>query len=113
MIEHQAKQGVDYMTIHAGILFEHLPLVHGRITGIVSRGGSLHAEWMMHHRKQNPLYEHFDDVLEILRKYDVTISLGDWLRPGSPRRRERPRAVRRARDARRADASARGRRTCR
>ncbi|HVF40864.1 MAG TPA: phosphomethylpyrimidine synthase ThiC, partial [Gemmatimonadaceae bacterium] len=83
MIEHQAKQGVDYMTIHAAILIEHLPLVHGRTTGIVSRGGSLHAVWMMHHRKQNPLYEHFDQVLEILRYYDVTISIGDSLRPGS------------------------------
>jgi phosphomethylpyrimidine synthase len=83
MIEHQARQGVDYMTIHAGILFEHLPLVHGRVTGIVSRGGSLHAVWMMYHRKQNPLYEHYDDVLSILREYDVTISLGDSLRPGS------------------------------
>jgi phosphomethylpyrimidine synthase len=83
MIEHQARQGVDYMTIHAGILLEHLPLVYGRITGIVSRGGSLHAYWMMHHRRQNPLYERFDDVCEILRRYDVTISLGDALRPGS------------------------------
>ena len=82
MIERQAQQGVDYMTIHAAILIEHLPLVHGRITGIVSRGGSLHAVWMMHHRKQNPLYEHFDEVLEILRYYDVTISIGDSLRPG-------------------------------
>src|SRR5215213_2755037 len=82
MIEHQAKQGVDYMTIHAAILIEHLPLVHGRTTGIVSRGGSLHAVWMMYHRKQNPLYEHFDEVLEILRYYDVTISIGDSLRPG-------------------------------
>ena len=83
VIELQARQGVDYMTIHAGILLEHLPLVHGRVTGIVSRGGSLHAVWMMHHRKQNPLYEHYDDVLDILRQYDVTISLGDSLRPGS------------------------------
>ncbi len=82
-IEHQAKQGVDYMTIHAGILLEHLPLVHGRVTGIVSRGGSLHAVWMMAHRKQNPLYQHYDELLEILRAYDVTISLGDSLRPGS------------------------------
>ncbi len=82
MIEHQAKQGVDYMTIHAAILLEHLHLVHGRTTGIVSRGGSLHAVWMMHHRKQNPLYEHFDEILEILRYYDVTISIGDSLRPG-------------------------------
>jgi phosphomethylpyrimidine synthase len=82
MIEHQARQGVDYMTLHAGILFEHLPLVYGRVTGIVSRGGSLHAVWMMQHRKQNPLYERYDDVLDILRQYDVTISLGDSLRPG-------------------------------
>ncbi len=83
MIEHQAQQGVDYMTLHAGILIEHLPLVYGRVTGIVSRGGSLHAVWMMAHRKQNPLYEHWDDVLDILRCYDVTASLGDALRPGS------------------------------
>jgi len=83
VIEHQARQGVDYMTIHAGILLEHLPLVYGRVTGIVSRGGSLHAVWMMHHRRQNPLYERYDDLLEILRTYDVTISLGDSLRPGS------------------------------
>ncbi|MFN2397968.1 MAG: phosphomethylpyrimidine synthase ThiC [Gemmatimonadaceae bacterium] len=83
VIEHQARQGVDYMTIHAGILLEHLPLVYGRVTGIVSRGGSLHAVWMMHHRKQNPLYERYEDVLDILRQHDVTISLGDSLRPGS------------------------------
>ncbi|GBD33632.1 Phosphomethylpyrimidine synthase [bacterium HR33] len=82
MIERQARQGVDYMTLHAGILLEHLPLVQGRITGIVSRGGSLLAVWMMAHRKQNPLYTHFDEVLEICRRYDVTISLGDGLRPG-------------------------------
>jgi phosphomethylpyrimidine synthase len=82
-IEHQARQGVDYMTIHAGILLEHLPLVYGRVTGIVSRGGSLLAVWMMTHRKQNPLYEHYDDLLDILRQFDVTISLGDSLRPGS------------------------------
>ena len=83
VIEHQAKQGVDYMTIHAGILLEHLPLVYGRVTGIVSRGGSLIAVWMMAHRRQNPLYERYDDVLDILRRHDVTISLGDSLRPGS------------------------------
>ncbi len=82
-IEHQARQGVDYMTIHAGILLEHLPLVYGRVTGIVSRGGSLLAVWMMHHRRQNPLYERYDDLCEILRAHDVTISLGDSLRPGS------------------------------
>jgi phosphomethylpyrimidine synthase len=83
MIEHQARQGVDYMTLHAGLLLEHLPLAYGRVTGIVSRGGSLHAVWMMEHRKQNPLYTHFQDVLDIMRQYDVTISLGDGLRPGS------------------------------
>ncbi len=82
MIEHQAKQGVDYMTIHCGVLLEHLGLVQKRITGIVSRGGALHAQWMVHHRKQNPLYVHFDKVLEVARKYDVTLSLGDGLRPG-------------------------------
>jgi phosphomethylpyrimidine synthase len=82
-IEHQARQGVDYMTIHAGILLEHLPLVYGRVTGIVSRGGALLAEWMVKHRTQNPLYAHYDEILEILRAYDVTVSLGDSLRPGS------------------------------
>ena len=82
-IEHQAGQGVDYMTIHAGILREHLPLVYGRVTGIVSRGGSLLAAWMVAHRQQNPLYTHYDAILEILAAYDVTISLGDSLRPGS------------------------------
>ncbi|HXH28969.1 MAG TPA: phosphomethylpyrimidine synthase ThiC [Candidatus Polarisedimenticolia bacterium] len=82
MIEHQAKQGVDYMTLHAGVLLRHLPLVRGRITGIVSRGGSLMAHWMLYHRKENPLYENWDKVLDILRRYDVTVSAGDGLRPG-------------------------------
>jgi phosphomethylpyrimidine synthase len=81
-IEHQAQQGVDYMTVHCGVLYEHLPLVQHRITGIVSRGGALHAQWMVHHRKQNPLYVHYDKILEIARKHDVTLSLGDGLRPG-------------------------------
>lgn len=82
VIESQARQGVDYMTLHCGILLEHLPLIGKRVTGIVSRGGSLIAQWMMKHRRQNPFYEFYDDLLEILRKYDVTISLGDSLRPG-------------------------------
>ena len=82
VIREQAEQGVDYMTIHAGILFEHLPLTAHRITGIVSRGGSLLAQWMAVHRAQNPLYEHFDAISEILREHDVTYSLGDSLRPG-------------------------------
>ncbi len=81
-IEHQAKQGVSYMTLHAGILLEHLPLVKGRITGIVSRGGALMAQWMMHHRKQNPLYTNYDKICEMFQKYDVSFSLGDSLRPG-------------------------------
>ncbi|MEO2020936.1 MAG: phosphomethylpyrimidine synthase ThiC [Pirellulaceae bacterium] len=82
MVEHQAKQGVDYMTIHCGILLEHLHLTTERVTGIVSRGGSLISKWMMAHRQQNPLYEHFDDLCDIMRQYDVTWSLGDGLRPG-------------------------------
>ena len=83
MIEHQAKQGVDYMTVHCGVMLEHLHLTTKRVTGIVSRGGSLIAKWMMVHRKQNPLYESFDDLCAIMRQYDVTWSLGDGLRPGS------------------------------
>jgi phosphomethylpyrimidine synthase len=83
MVEHQARQGVDYMTIHCGVKYEHLHLTTSRVTGIVSRGGSLVAKWMMVHRKENPLYTHFDDLCEIMRQYDVTWSLGDGLRPGS------------------------------
>ncbi len=83
MVEHQAQQGVDYMTIHAGVLLEHLHLTTNRVTGIVSRGGSLVAKWMMHHRQQNPLYTHFEDLCDIMHEYDVTWSLGDGLRPGS------------------------------
>ena len=82
IVEHQAKQGVDYMTLHAGVLLEHLPKTLKRITGIVSRGSSLMAQWMMAHRLQNPLYTHFEDLCDIMYKYDVTWSLGDGLRPG-------------------------------
>ncbi len=82
-VENQAKQGVDYFTIHAGVLREHLPLVKNRVTGIVSRGGSLLAKWMIHHGKQNPMYDVFDEISAIMREYDVTYSLGDGLRPGS------------------------------
>jgi phosphomethylpyrimidine synthase len=81
-IENQAKQGVDYFTIHAGVLREHLPFVRRRLIGIVSRGGSILAKWMLHHNKQNPMYEIFDDICEIMREYDVSFSLGDGLRPG-------------------------------
>ena len=82
VIEEQAEQGVDYMTIHAGVLIQYLPLVHKRITGIVSRGGAILAQWMAHHRKQNFLYEHFDEICKIFKKHDVSFSLGDGLRPG-------------------------------
>ncbi len=81
-VERQARQGVDYFTIHAGVLKEHLPLIRGRITGLVSRGGSLLAKWMIHHNKQNPMYELFDEISAIMREYDVTYSLGDGVRPG-------------------------------
>jgi phosphomethylpyrimidine synthase len=82
MLEHQAEQGVDYFTIHAGVLAEHLPLVQHRITGIVSRGGSIMAQWMIDKKKENPFYVHWDKVLDICARYDVTISAGDGLRPG-------------------------------
>ncbi len=79
---HQAKQGVDYFTIHAGVLRKHLPLVKDRLIGIVSRGGSLLAKWMLVHGKENPMYTHFDEICDIMREYDVSFSLGDGLRPG-------------------------------
>ncbi|HTM88419.1 MAG TPA: phosphomethylpyrimidine synthase ThiC [Terriglobales bacterium] len=82
VIEEQAEQGVDYMTIHAGVLIQYLPLVHKRITGIVSRGGAILAQWMAHHRQQNFLYECFEDICKIFKKHDVSFSLGDGLRPG-------------------------------
>ncbi|MBK8871252.1 MAG: phosphomethylpyrimidine synthase ThiC [Elusimicrobia bacterium] len=81
-VEKQARQGVDYMTIHAGLLREHIPLTKNRITGIVSRGGSLLAQWMISHDKENFLYTHFGELCEIFKKYDVSFSLGDGLRPG-------------------------------
>src|SRR5215472_14821316 len=82
VISEQAEQGVDYMTIHAGVLVQYLPLVHKRITGIVSRGGAILAQWMAHHHKQNFLYDRFDDICKIFAEHDVSFSLGDGLRPG-------------------------------
>ncbi|NLU35047.1 MAG: phosphomethylpyrimidine synthase ThiC [Wolinella succinogenes] len=82
VMERQARQGVSYFTIHCGFLLEHLPKVAKRKMGIVSRGGSLMASYMMHYHKQNPFYEAFDEILAICREYDVTLSLGDSLRPG-------------------------------
>jgi len=83
VIEEQAEQGVDYMTIHAGVLVQYIPLTTRRITGIVSRGGSIMAEWMVRNHRQNFLYERFEDICKIFQKYDVSFSLGDGLRPGS------------------------------
>src|SRR5881398_2735707 len=83
VIEEQAEQGVDYMTIHAGVLREYIPLIRRRITGIVSRGGSILAHWMVENNKQNFLYERFEDICKIFQKYDVSFSLGAGLRPGS------------------------------
>lgn len=80
--EKQARQGVSYFTIHCGFLLSHMPHVAKRKMGIVSRGGSIMASWMMHHHKENPFYEAFDDILDICRTYDVSLSLGDSLRPG-------------------------------
>ncbi|HZZ84454.1 MAG TPA: phosphomethylpyrimidine synthase ThiC [Anaeromyxobacteraceae bacterium] len=82
IIEAQARQGVDYMTIHAGLLKDFIPLAAHRITGIVSRGGALMAQWMLAHKAENPLYTHFDEICEIFKRYDVAFSLGDGLRPG-------------------------------
>jgi phosphomethylpyrimidine synthase len=82
-IEKQAKQGVDFFTIHAGVLREHLPLLKNRVGGIVSRGGALLAKWMVHHNRQNLMYELFDELCEIMAEYDVCFSLGDGLRPGA------------------------------
>jgi phosphomethylpyrimidine synthase len=79
----QCEQGVDYFTIHAGLLKKHIPMVDKRLTGIVSRGGSIMAKWMKENNKENFLYTHFDDICEVLAQYDVAVSIGDGLRPGS------------------------------
>lgn len=81
-LEQQAQQGVDYFTIHAGVLREHLPFVVKRLIGIVSRGGSLLAQWMIRNSGQNPMYDRWEDICDIMRKHDVTFSIGDGLRPG-------------------------------
>ncbi|MDR1878129.1 MAG: phosphomethylpyrimidine synthase ThiC, partial [Bacteroidales bacterium] len=79
----QCEQGVDYFTIHAGLLAEHIPYAQKRLTGIVSRGGSIMAKWMQIHRKENFLHTHWDEICEIVAQYDAGISIGDGLRPGS------------------------------
>jgi len=85
VIERHAKDGVDFITVHCGVTLDALTLLRsqGRITDIVSRGGAFLTTWMLYHKKENPLYEHFDEILSIAKKYDVTLSLGDGLRPGS------------------------------
>jgi phosphomethylpyrimidine synthase len=82
VIEEQAAQGVDYFTVHAGVLLRYVPLTAGRTTGIVSRGGSIMAKWCLHHHEENFLYTGFDDICKVMQKYDVSFSLGDGLRPG-------------------------------
>ncbi|MBR1871094.1 MAG: phosphomethylpyrimidine synthase ThiC [Kiritimatiellae bacterium] len=82
VIKAQAEQGVDFMTLHAGLLLKHIPVAMKRKMGIVSRGGAIMAEWMMENRRENPLYERWDEVMDILAEHDVTVSLGDGLRPG-------------------------------
>ncbi|RKY07202.1 MAG: thiamine biosynthesis protein ThiC [Planctomycetota bacterium] len=82
VIEKQAEQGVDFFTIHAGVLKEHLSLLERRVCGIVSRGGALLAKWMLYHNRENPMYEMFDELCDIMRRYDICFSLGDGLRPG-------------------------------
>ena len=79
----QCEQGVDYFTIHAGVRLAHIPLTVGRVTGIVSRGGSIMAQWCLAHHRESFLYEHFEEICDIMRAYDVSFSLGDGLRPGS------------------------------
>ena len=79
----QAEQGVDYFTIHAGVLLRYVPLTADRVTGIVSRGGSILAKWCLAHHEENFLYTHFEEICEIMKAYDVPVSLGDGLRPGS------------------------------
>jgi phosphomethylpyrimidine synthase len=81
-LEHQARQGVDYFTIHAGVLREHLPFVRDRLIGIVSRGGSLLAKWMLVHNRQNLMYTGWERICDVMRRWDVTFSIGDGLRPG-------------------------------
>ena len=82
-IREQAEQGVDYFTVHAGVLLRAIPLTRDRVCGIVSRGGSIMAKWCMSHHKENFLYEHFDRILDVMKEYDVSFSLGDGLRPGA------------------------------
>jgi phosphomethylpyrimidine synthase len=82
IMKKQAEEGVDFMTIHAGLLQKHLPLIEKRTLGVVSRGGAIMAQWMKHQKKESFLYAHFDDILAVANAYDITLSIGDGLRPG-------------------------------
>ncbi len=99
----QAEQGVDYFTVHAGVLLPYIPMTANRLTGIVSRGGSIIAKWCLAHHKESFLYTRFREICEIMQAYDVSFSLGDGLRPGIDRRCQRRGTVRRAQDAGRTD----------
>jgi phosphomethylpyrimidine synthase len=99
----QAEQGVDYFTIHAGVRLAYIHLTANRVTGIVSRGGSIMAKWMLAHHKESFLYTHFEEICDIMRAYDVSFSLGDGLRPGSIADANDARPVRRAGNPWRAD----------
>lgn len=81
-IRKHIEDGVDFITIHAGLLRSSVPFIKKRLMGVVSRGGALTLKWMMHHKRENPIYENYDEILEMAKKYDVTLSLGDGLRPG-------------------------------
>ena len=100
----QAEQGVDYFTIHAGVLLRYIPLTAKRMTGIVSRGGSIMAKWCLAHHKESFLYTRFEEICEIMKAYDVAFSLGDGLRPGSMHDANDEAQIARARNARRAHA---------
>jgi phosphomethylpyrimidine synthase len=81
-IKNHIEDGVDFITIHAGLLQNSIPLIRKRLIGVVSRGGALLLRWMIHHKRENPMYENFDEILKLAKKYDITLSLGDGLRPG-------------------------------
>ena len=100
----QAEQGVDYFTIHAGVLLRYIPLTAKRMTGIVSRGGSIMAKWCLAHHQESFLYTHFEEICEIMKAYDVAFSLGDGLRPGSIDDANDEAQIGELADARRADA---------
>ena len=112
-VEEQSRQGVDYMTIHCALLREHLPLTQKRVTGIVSRGGSLVAKWMVVHKRENPFYTHFEDLCDILHRYDVTWSLRRRTTARLPGRCQRRGPVCRAPRDGRAGAGRRGTATAR